>query len=94
MADIAEFAEALRRIAWGGSAIDPDVVAQLLRRQGEDSALAGLTGVIRGNMPATAITTAIAANGHKRRAFPLTALIVTFAHNTKSARRRPVSDRP
>lgn len=44
VADIAEFAEALRRIARGGSAIDPDVVAQLLRGQGEDSALAGLTG--------------------------------------------------
>jgi DNA-binding NarL/FixJ family response regulator len=44
VSDIAEFAETLRRIARGGSAIDPDVVAQLLRGQGEDSALAGLTG--------------------------------------------------
>ena len=44
VSDIAEFAETLRRIARGGSAIDPDVVAQLLRRSGEDSALAGLTG--------------------------------------------------
>jgi DNA-binding NarL/FixJ family response regulator len=44
VSDIAEFAETLRRVALGGSAIDPDVVAQLLRRRGEDSALAGLTG--------------------------------------------------
>jgi DNA-binding NarL/FixJ family response regulator len=41
--DIAEFADAVRRIARGGSAIDPDVVAQLLRRQ-EDGALDSLTG--------------------------------------------------
>jgi DNA-binding NarL/FixJ family response regulator len=41
--DIAEFADAVRRIARGGSAIDPDVVAQLLRRQ-ENGALDGLTG--------------------------------------------------
>jgi DNA-binding NarL/FixJ family response regulator len=41
---IAEFTESLRRIARGGSAIDPDVVAQLLRGQGEDSALAGRAG--------------------------------------------------
>jgi DNA-binding NarL/FixJ family response regulator len=44
VSDIAEFAGALRRIARGGSAIDPEVVAQLLRRRGEDSVLAGLTG--------------------------------------------------
>jgi DNA-binding NarL/FixJ family response regulator len=44
VSDIAEFAEALRRIARGGSAIDPDVVAQLLRGQGEDGVLAALTG--------------------------------------------------
>lgn len=43
VSDIAEFAETLRRIACGGSAIDPDVVAQLLQRTGEDSALAGLS---------------------------------------------------
>jgi DNA-binding NarL/FixJ family response regulator len=43
VSDIAEFADTLRRIARGGSAIDPDVVAQLLRRSGENSALAGLT---------------------------------------------------
>ena len=43
---------------------------------------------IHTNMPATAMTVAIAASGHKRPAFPPTALIVTFAHNTKSARDR------
>jgi len=43
VSDIAEFADAARRIARGGSVIDPEVVAQLLRRYGEDSALAGLT---------------------------------------------------
>jgi DNA-binding NarL/FixJ family response regulator len=43
VSDIAEFADTLRRIARGGSAIDPDVVAQLLRRRGEDNALSGLT---------------------------------------------------
>jgi DNA-binding NarL/FixJ family response regulator len=44
VSDIPEFAETVRRIARGGSAIDPDVVAQLLRRRGEDSALDELTG--------------------------------------------------
>ena len=44
VSDIAEFADTLRRIARGGSVIDPDVVAQLLSRRGDDSALAGLTG--------------------------------------------------
>ena len=44
VSDIAEFTETLRRIARGGSVIDPDVVAQLLRRRGEDSVLDDLTG--------------------------------------------------
>ena len=44
VSDIAEFTGTLRRIARGGSVIDPDVVAQLLRRRGEDSALDDLTG--------------------------------------------------
>jgi DNA-binding NarL/FixJ family response regulator len=44
VSDIPEFAETVRRIARSGSAIDPDVVAQLLRRRGEDSALDELTG--------------------------------------------------
>ncbi len=41
--DIAEFADTVRRITRGGSAIDPEVVAHLLRRRGEDSALGDLT---------------------------------------------------
>ncbi len=44
VSDIAEFTEAVRRIASGGSVIDPDVVARLLQRRGDDSALADLTG--------------------------------------------------
>jgi DNA-binding NarL/FixJ family response regulator len=44
VSDIAEFTETLRRIARGGSVIDPDVVAQLLRRRGEDRPLDDLTG--------------------------------------------------
>jgi DNA-binding NarL/FixJ family response regulator len=43
VSDIAEFADAARRIARGGSVIDPEVVAQLLRRHGEHGALANLT---------------------------------------------------
>jgi DNA-binding NarL/FixJ family response regulator len=44
VSDIAEFIDAVRRISRGGSVIDPDVVAQLLQRRGDDSALADLTG--------------------------------------------------
>jgi serine/threonine-protein kinase len=44
VSDIAEFTSTVRRIARGGSAIDPEVVAQLLRRHGEDTNLADLTG--------------------------------------------------
>jgi DNA-binding NarL/FixJ family response regulator len=43
VSDITEFTDAVRRIARGGSVIDPEVVAQLLRRR-EDGALANLTG--------------------------------------------------
>jgi len=43
VSDIAEFTDAVRRIARGGSVIDPDVVAQLLQRRGDDIALADLT---------------------------------------------------
>jgi DNA-binding NarL/FixJ family response regulator len=43
VSDITEFTEAVRRIARGGSVIDPEVVAHLLRRR-TDGALAGLTG--------------------------------------------------
>jgi DNA-binding NarL/FixJ family response regulator len=44
VSDIGEFLEVVRRIARGGAAVDPEVVAQLLRRRGEDSALEALTG--------------------------------------------------
>src|SRR5207249_4550625 len=40
--DIAEFVGTVRRVARGGSAIDPDVVSQLLRRDG-GGGLASLT---------------------------------------------------
>jgi DNA-binding NarL/FixJ family response regulator len=43
VSDIGEFAETVRRIARGGSVIDPDVVAQLLLRR-QDGALGHLTG--------------------------------------------------
>ena len=36
VADVAEFLEALRRVAAGGTALDPEVVAQLLVRRGAD----------------------------------------------------------
>lgn len=41
--DIAEFTDAVRRVARGGSVIDPEVVAQLPRRRG-GGALEMLTG--------------------------------------------------
>jgi DNA-binding NarL/FixJ family response regulator len=42
VADVAEFIEALRRVAGGGAALDPEVVAQLLLRRRSDP-LARLT---------------------------------------------------
>ena len=36
VADVAEFLDALRRVASGGTALDPEVVAQLLVRRGPD----------------------------------------------------------
>ena len=42
VADVAEFLDALRRVAAGGTALDPEVVAQLLVRRGPDP-LDGLT---------------------------------------------------
>ncbi len=42
VADVAEFVDALRRVAAGGTALDPEVVAQLLVRRGGDP-LADLT---------------------------------------------------
>ena len=41
--DVDEFVEAVRRVGRGGTAIDPDVVAQLLGRRAEDDPLAELT---------------------------------------------------
>ena len=43
LSDTAELADAIRRIARGGSAIDPSLVAQLLRRQRERNPLMELT---------------------------------------------------
>jgi DNA-binding NarL/FixJ family response regulator len=43
VSDIADFIDAVRRLARGGSAIDPEVVAQLLGRGGEREALTSLT---------------------------------------------------
>jgi DNA-binding NarL/FixJ family response regulator len=42
--EIAEFIGAVQRIARGGSVIDPEVVAQLLRRRGDGGTLEALTG--------------------------------------------------
>jgi DNA-binding NarL/FixJ family response regulator len=36
VADVTEFLDALRRVASGGTALDPEVVAQLLVRRGDD----------------------------------------------------------
>jgi DNA-binding NarL/FixJ family response regulator len=41
--DIREFMDALRRVARGGTALDPDVVAQLMTRSRADDPLARLT---------------------------------------------------
>ncbi|MCI0635189.1 MAG: response regulator [Actinobacteria bacterium] len=43
VSDVSEFADAVRRVARGGSVIDPDVVARLLGRTRERSALEELT---------------------------------------------------
>ncbi|MGI9092832.1 MAG: response regulator [Mycobacteriales bacterium] len=43
VADVAEFIEALRRVAAGGTALDPEVVAQLLVRSRRRDPLARLT---------------------------------------------------
>jgi DNA-binding NarL/FixJ family response regulator len=40
VADVTEFLEALRRVAAGGTALDPEVVAQLLLRRGADPLMA------------------------------------------------------
>lgn len=43
VADVAEFAEALQRVADGGTALDPEVVSQLLAARGAVSGLGSLT---------------------------------------------------
>jgi DNA-binding CsgD family transcriptional regulator len=41
--DVSEFVEALNRVAAGGTALDPEVVTQLLRASGRADGLGGLT---------------------------------------------------
>jgi DNA-binding NarL/FixJ family response regulator len=43
VADVRDFMDALRRVAAGGTALDPEVVAQLMVRRRRDDRLAGLT---------------------------------------------------
>jgi DNA-binding NarL/FixJ family response regulator len=43
VADVRDFVEAVRRVAAGGTALDPEAVAQLLVPTGPDDPLAGLT---------------------------------------------------
>jgi DNA-binding NarL/FixJ family response regulator len=43
VADVAEFIEALHRVAGGGTALDPEVVRQLLARSRQSDPLSGLT---------------------------------------------------
>jgi DNA-binding NarL/FixJ family response regulator len=43
VADVADFLEALKRVAAGGAALDPEVVTQLLVRSGRPDPLAGLS---------------------------------------------------
>jgi DNA-binding NarL/FixJ family response regulator len=44
VADVAEFTAALDRVAAGGTALDPEVVSQLMAASHRDDGLAGLTG--------------------------------------------------
>jgi DNA-binding NarL/FixJ family response regulator len=41
--DVRDFVDAVQRVARGGTALDPDVVAQLVSRSGEDGPLSELT---------------------------------------------------
>jgi DNA-binding NarL/FixJ family response regulator len=43
VADVRDFVEALRRVAAGGTALDPEVVAQLMVRRRQDDRLTSLT---------------------------------------------------
>ena len=48
VADIREFMDALRRVARGGTALDPEVVAELMIPRHPDDRLHGLTARTRG----------------------------------------------
>ncbi|GGP59970.1 LuxR C-terminal-related transcriptional regulator [Saccharothrix coeruleofusca] len=43
VSDVRQFVDAIRRVAAGGTAMDPEVVTQLLARGGRDQSLAALT---------------------------------------------------
>ena len=43
ISDVGEFAEAVRRVGGGGTALDPTIVSQLLSRKRDDDPLANLT---------------------------------------------------
>ena len=43
VADVRDFVDALRRVAAGGTALDPEVVAQLMVRRRQDDRLSALT---------------------------------------------------
>jgi DNA-binding NarL/FixJ family response regulator len=43
VSDVAQFIEAIRRVAGGGTAMDPDVISQLLARRGRDEPVGSLT---------------------------------------------------
>ncbi|MBL7497527.1 response regulator transcription factor [Frankia sp. CNm7] len=43
VSDVGQFVDAVRRVAAGGSAMDPEVVAELLTRRSRDEPLRGLT---------------------------------------------------
>jgi DNA-binding NarL/FixJ family response regulator len=43
VSEVGQFVDAVRRVAAGGTAMDPDVISQLLARRGQDEPLATLT---------------------------------------------------
>ena len=43
VSEMGQFVDAVRRVAAGGTAMDPDVISQLLARRGQDEPLATLT---------------------------------------------------
>ncbi|MGC4892678.1 response regulator transcription factor [Micromonospora sp. DT31] len=65
VADVAEFADTLRRVAGGGTAVDPDVVRHLLRRPGDPlAALSRREREVLGLVAEGHSNTAIAARLH------------------------------